>query len=105
MQRTIIIRDGTGYRDCCVEVMSNLDTWFDDTGDANCKLLCHIQATHKNEVFTEGVLSRLWVLQEIMLSDNIQFVHCQTIQKSTQHSEPEAMLTNLKLSLDRMSTG
>ena len=86
-QRTIVIRDGGGFRDCCVQRLGSQDTWFDI---ANRKIVfrerikAHHESVHKGEEFYESVLSRLWVFQEIIVSNNIQFVRCEDVP-TTRH--------------------
>lgn len=84
-QRTIVVRDGTGFRSCCVEAMGipkrTPKNWLSDN---DCryhkKLARHYKSVHNEEVFADGVLTRLWPLQEVMLSDTIQFVQCDFIE-------------------------
>jgi hypothetical protein len=75
-QRTVVIRGGAGLRDCCVKAYELLPggECFDYS-----TARIHHRTIHKNIHFEENVLSRLWPLQEIMLSDSIQFVRCEDV--------------------------
>lgn len=73
-QRTIVIRDGWGFRNCCVEAMS------DSEGEERKLAFAHHHIEkHTCKIFKEGALSRLWLFQEIILSNNIQFVRCDDV--------------------------
>ena len=73
-QKTIVVRDGAGLQECCAKAMGDYDTWKDGYCPA---LMIHHSSTHRGcNAVSEGVLTRLWVLQEVILSDNIQFVRC-----------------------------
>jgi hypothetical protein len=76
-QRTIVLRDGKSLRPCCIETIGSLENWMEKGDDSYNDLWIHYNDKH-GEDFVEGVLSRLWLLQEIILSDNIQFVSCET---------------------------
>ena len=54
---------------------------------------------HVNEDFFEGLLSRLWPLQEVMLSDTIQFVQCDCIQTRPHKREREQLLQEIRSSI------
>jgi hypothetical protein len=77
-ERTLILRDGAGFRDCCIQAVGDFDSWSltedEEHTTARCRLADHCQTVHASECLNEGVLSRLWVYQEVLLSDNIQFV-------------------------------
>lgn len=68
-QRTIVIRDSRGIQGCVPE-MAGLNIY-----EATKKLEEYVIATGHTK--HEGVLSRLWLLQEVIVSDNIQFVRCE----------------------------
>jgi hypothetical protein len=75
-ERTIVIRGGAGLRDCCVEAYKLLpggEAYDYETARA------HHRTVHKDIHFEESVLSRLWPLQEIILSDCILFVRCEDV--------------------------
>lgn len=61
---------------CCRHAMGDIDDFFDLDGSRD-RLASHHDLVHLNSTCTEGVLSRLWPFQEIILSDNIQFCVCQ----------------------------
>ena len=96
-KKTIVIRESIGFRDCCVEAAGRSRTFmgksrvgrtpddqssdidFSDGEDGRRKLRRHLRLEHKEEHFDDGVLSRLWPLQEIVLSDEVQFVRCEAV--------------------------
>lgn len=49
-ERTIVIGDGGGLRDCCVR---NLDTWFDSDSQDWTLLFNHYNSQHDGEVLIE----------------------------------------------------
>ena len=55
-QRTIVIKDGTGLRDCCVQAMGNVDKWYVNNSQYREKLTRHYKTTHKGEEFRESDL-------------------------------------------------
>jgi hypothetical protein len=72
---TVVIRDPTGFRDCCAQATGDTSSWFIEGEDtARSRLAHHCRTVHQFECLAEGVLSRLWIIQEILLSDNIRFV-------------------------------
>jgi len=76
-ERTILVRDGTGFRECCNAVAEPFGSWARNPYNGVEAISEHLAKTHlRNNDFNESILSRLWVLQEVMLSDIIQFVHC-----------------------------
>jgi hypothetical protein len=74
-QRTIVVRDGYGCRDCCVAAIGSDSMDFSNL-EWRTRWNNHHKEVHAKENFTEGILSRLWVLQEIVLSDTVQFTRC-----------------------------
>src|SRR5205814_7254714 len=75
-QLTIIVRDSSGFRECCVEALGNPCNFYSRDTNGRILLAVHIRDNHRNEVVNKGTLTRLWPLQEIILSDKLQFVHC-----------------------------
>jgi hypothetical protein len=69
-QRTIVVRDSSGMKDCCVKELGDLNIWF--TASQAQAFQEHAMGTHEHQDLREGALTRLWPLQEILLSDNIQ---------------------------------
>jgi hypothetical protein len=77
--------------------------WLDDDSENCCGLVKHYSASHEGEDFVEGLFSRLWVLQEIILSDNLQFGQCDYTQskqiKEFPPSSPFLVANRLSLQL------
>jgi len=75
-QRTVVIRGAAGLRDCCVKAYELLPG-----GEVYdyVTVRTHHNKTHDGLRFDESVLTRLWPLQEIILSDCIQFVRCENV--------------------------
>lgn len=79
-----MLRDGTAFGECCAAVIG--ETVDDDAeGSAESRgfgweksFINHHKAEHSRSHSDEVVLSRLWMMQEILLSDHIQFVQCDT---------------------------
>jgi hypothetical protein len=78
-QKTVVIREGIGFRDCCLQAahLLNGSTTTEWTHHRILPLLLnHYKKHHSGEDFVDGITSRLWPLQEILLSNTIQFVRC-----------------------------
>jgi len=75
-QRTVVVRDGAGFRDCCVQAAGSPGMWFSPYlgSHTRSRLHQHCETMHGDECFVEGIFSRLWIVQEILISDNLQFV-------------------------------
>lgn len=74
-QATIVIRDGDGLHSCCADAVGSFETW---SGDGLQKLADHVvyNTTSHGSGFSESWLGRLWPLQEVLLSDRLQFASC-----------------------------
>lgn len=73
-QNTIVVRDGGGICTCCTAAILGMGT-LKDVSDIGQRMADHFSATHEmDNSFNEGVLDRLWPLQEILLSDEVNFV-------------------------------
>ncbi|KAJ7263565.1 hypothetical protein B0H12DRAFT_1103012 [Mycena haematopus] len=95
--KTVVIRESTGFRDCCVEAAGrpfefmgktrygrprkdqDEDIDFTEGMDGRQKLGLHLQREHAEDNIEDGVLSRLWPLQEIMMSNCVRFVKCKPV--------------------------
>ncbi|RYC81178.1 hypothetical protein BFJ63_vAg15932 [Fusarium oxysporum f. sp. narcissi] len=75
-QKPIVIRDGSGYVSCCALAFGNLSTWGDYNAGVS-RWRKHWTDEHKHHLLKEGILERLWPLQESILSNRIQFVTCE----------------------------
>lgn len=97
-QKTIAVRNSTGFKECCAQAIGNIRyffsksrNWrtknedeshidFSDGPDGRALLIKHVIDEHAGDVMDEGLLTRLWPLQEIILSDTIQFVRCERVE-------------------------
>lgn len=77
--RTILVRDGCGMRQCCALAVEGFMDWK----LYSKRLDFHTLTSHRYEDLMEGVLSRLWVLEEIVVSNIIQFVTCKETKAKT----------------------
>ncbi|KAI3572890.1 hypothetical protein IWW34DRAFT_794834 [Fusarium oxysporum f. sp. albedinis] len=67
--KTIAIREGDGFYECCAESIRNATTF----GEIGNSLLPHVSGHWKTK-FHESYLQRLWTLQEMIWSKNVHFV-------------------------------
>jgi hypothetical protein len=103
-QRTILVRNSSGVRDCCGQMLGDLEEWLGNEGDGYDALQKHYFNDQHEGKQDELVLSRLWLFQEILLSDCIQVVRCNEapeIESSTEtnshrDSFVEHVLVNLQ---------
>lgn len=70
-QRTIVVHDRIAFRDCCLQVMRDQATWA--SWECHKRIDDHHFQDH--ECNGESILTRAWVVQEILLSDRLKFVH------------------------------
>lgn len=82
--RTILVRDGSGMRQCCADTLGQILEWE----EFQERLKEHMLEFHRNDNLREGVLSRLWVLEEIAVSNTIQFVTCKETKLKTKYEMP-----------------
>jgi hypothetical protein len=76
-KKVILIKDGSAFRDCCVRTIGDIPRWFNPNNEGRQQFFDHYSACHPQSVgLSEGVLTRLWPFQEIILSDRLQFVNC-----------------------------
>ena len=78
-RRTILISESTGFRNCCTKALGISPEqlpvdYFDEGCQYRKRLVEHYKRVHNNDVFLDGITSRLWPYQEIILSDSIQCV-------------------------------
>ena len=73
--KTIAVRDGDGFHDCCRDAIGNFDSWEDEGLQ---RLIHHLQSEskHLQSDLQESYLARLWTLNEILLSNNLHFTTC-----------------------------
>lgn len=89
-KKTLVIRDSTGIRDCCVHTIGDVIKWEDDPLGWRSKMIQHYGWDHmegKTAPFYEGVLERLWPLQEIMISECLQFVRCEDVPEHSSYKD------------------
>lgn len=103
-QRTVVIRSGFVIRDCCVHAMGDLGSWVATKSPCRERLLVHVERSHNRRQIEEANLSRLWVLQEIILSDTIQFVRCDHSKTTRETDESESPEHIEELAVKLMST-
>ena len=109
-ERTIVIWNSSGIPDCCVHTLGDVKEVRRTPVDI-ITLLRHDSNAHGGKSFNEGVLLRLWLLQEIILSDKIQFVRCRGVSEhEIVHPENESRgdeiglrPSELLVSLNRLS--
>lgn len=77
-RRTIVIRGGAGLRTCCADSYDFLPG--KEAYNYNTVRDHHITVHGRDIHFEEDVLVRLWPLQEILLSDCLQFVRCDNVE-------------------------
>ncbi|EEY21395.1 predicted protein [Verticillium alfalfae VaMs.102] len=97
-QKSLVVRESASFRACCAQAAgpshaflgktrygrrpddqsSDID-FTDEEMDGRGKLRAHIEQSHKGEYMDDGVLSRLWPLQEVILSDTVQFAKCEPV--------------------------
>ena len=71
-KKTIAVREGDGFFNCCAEVLVN----FDDPTQLNNVLARHMEADHEIAPVIEYYLNRFWTLQELLLSHTVEFTTC-----------------------------
>lgn len=75
-QKTIVIRDGSGFQSCCVDAIGQLRTWADYHNGIK-QWNTHWRTDHRGQRLYEGILERLWPLQESVFSNHVQFISCE----------------------------
>lgn len=70
-ERTIAVREGDGFFDCCAEAIRNLHN-LQETRSA---IYNHIR-DHRFYLLEEMYLKRFWTLEEILVSHTVQFTSC-----------------------------
>lgn len=74
--KTIVVRDSTGLRPCCRQATDDLIEALSTQRDF--RGFYDHYAEHQSHLprGEDGILTRLWPLQEILLSNNLHFVQC-----------------------------
>jgi hypothetical protein len=105
--RTVLVRDGYGLSKCSMDLFGTtpMSEWKTVNEGSVVALRDHREKVHEGEAPSEGVLTRLWVLQEIILSDTVQVVICANVepQKKGWHEAHEAL--EAKIFLDANTLG
>src|SRR5436190_16443430 len=88
--KTLVVRESAGIRHCCAMVVPDISKLLFSTLGTNYNprsIPDHYrdQTSHQPKG-EDGILTRLWPFQEIILSDNLQFVRCDGTGESD--SEP-----------------
>jgi len=76
---TLVVRESSGFQDCCLKALSDDLLDLEENRRA---LAAHHGAVHKGKWFSEGILTRLWPLQEALLSDRLRFVQCNAVEEN-----------------------
>ncbi|KIV89469.1 hypothetical protein PV10_06866 [Exophiala mesophila] len=72
--KTIVIREPGGFAKCCADAMTaDGNTWMNGARE---NFQRHMRTSHYFHPLAEPWFDRLWVLQEAVLSDTIQFTIC-----------------------------
>jgi hypothetical protein len=88
--KTLVIRTDCGYQQCCAEEW-RISWKRHSRAEATGEMFKHMRNNHSDDDCDEGVLTRLWPYQEILLSNNVQFVRCERIPSA---SAPHAKKIN-----------
>ncbi|OBU01592.1 hypothetical protein VE01_00564 [Pseudogymnoascus verrucosus] len=106
--RTVAIKDGDGFRGCCANAISSFADW---NLRGKEELLGHVRAKHPHIGLTESYLFRLWPLEEILLSDNVQFEVCADWEPESRNDDADfgvssvtSSLLNIVASLDALGS-
>lgn len=88
-RKTLAVRESWGFHYCCPEATNDIKGFF--LGDiTSCQRLVNHYTNHPMHFprVDEGFLSRLWPLQEIILSDTIQFIRYKGVLEGQGYTEP-----------------
>ena len=76
--KALVVRTDGGYQKCCAEQWRAV--WRGHSRyEAQMKMFEHMRDHHRDDDCDEGVLTRLWPYQEILLSNTVQFVRCESV--------------------------
>lgn len=76
---TLVVRESQGFQKCCATALKDDVT---DLKKGTEAIAAHHFAVHRDIWFNGGILTRLWPLQEALLSDHIRFVQCVTVKEN-----------------------
>ena len=74
--KTIVIRDGLGFKKCCAKAFGAFSACEDQYDAGVQQWTDHWRSDHGQGSLYEGILQRLWPLQEIVFSNTVKFVTC-----------------------------
>lgn len=87
-EKTIIIRESGGFKDCCANaITAGTTTWM---GRGKQNFNDHVTKAHRFGMPVEMWLDRLWVLEEVLMSDTLQFVVCDSDDRSEDGQREES---------------
>ena len=98
-QRTIFVKDDVGIQMCCAGAMDFSSTVGE--GDLGELLTIHRDRFHRGQYINERMLTRLWILEETILSNTIQFANGRCIEDSDNNSDISVQETAVHLSSTR----
>jgi hypothetical protein len=75
-QRTIVVRENGGLESCCADAVAGCSWVGDNAAASEQRLADHVIEAHDLVEMVEVWFTRLWPLQEMILSDNLQFTIC-----------------------------
>jgi len=107
-ERTIVVRDSTGFQSCYAAVIGDV-TWLagPNTSEEACKeywgFVQHCASVHKGIGFNEGALTRLWPLQEMMLSDKLEFVRCEATEVVSEDESEYVSIGDILISIKKLA--
>jgi len=80
-QKTLAVRETWGVQYCCPEATEDIRMWIVKGDKDSAERIFEHYGRQPMHVARgdEGFLTRLWVFQELLLSDTVQFVRCQDI--------------------------
>src|SRR6202023_3865995 len=102
--------EGRGFRTCCAEAMAlptsppSAKRWFRKGSRYFDSLDHHHQSVHGAKEVPEGLLSRLWPLQELIVSNTIQFVLAANEQPRYSNDRESMKFEFASLVVDLIST-
>jgi hypothetical protein len=92
-QRTIFVKDDGGIQSCCADSLGEFSA---DDDDLSNRLTEHRTESHPSQPINERTLTRLWILEETIQSNAIQFVNCQPGVIKETAVESNAIITSTR---------
>ena len=94
-QRTVFVKDNRGVQSCCSDAPGNFST----DADLGTLLTEHRAKCHHGQQINEPMLTRLWIFQETLLSNTIQFVNYYSGQRNDPSPALHDNLTSVRFVL------